>query len=265
MVLFFSATGNTEFVARRCADLLGDGCVDLLPKIKEGDFSEIHSEKPFVICTPIYVCEIPRFVRRFLKKISLTGNRNAYFIFTSGGYDGIAGARASSLCRRMKLRYMGGVNIVMPQNYIATKLYDMPTEDQIKKTLESAAEKIPQTAETIRSGEKIRHRHIFLIEFLVILPVAPFWAKFVMTAKRFYAKDSCGGCGKCTRVCPLNNISISNGRPVWGKSCTHCMACIENCPKDSIEYGKISEGKVRYNFKKYRGFVEDRTGTSEKR
>ena len=97
MVLFFSATGNTEFVARRCADLLGDECVDLLPKIKAGDFSEIHSEKPFIICTPIYVCEIPRFLRRFLKKISLTGNRNAYFIFTSGGYSGIAEAQAGPL------------------------------------------------------------------------------------------------------------------------------------------------------------------------
>ena len=264
MVLFFSATGNTEFVARRCADLLGDECVDLLPRIKAGDFSEIHSEKPFIICTPIYVCEIPRFLRRFLKKISLTGNRNAYFIFTSGGYSGIAEAQAGPLCHRMKLRYMGGSNIVMPQNYIATKLYEMPSEDQIRETLESAVEKIPHTVETIRTGGKLKHRHIFLIEFLAIIPVAPFWSKFVMTAKRFYAKDSCVGCGKCSSVCPLNNISISNGKPVWGKSCTHCMACIENCPKDSIEYGKISEGKLRYNFRKYRSIVEN-GGTTEKK
>ena len=36
--------------------------------------------------------------------------------------------------------------------------------------------------------------------------------------------------------CPLNNIRLENGKPVWGKHCTHCMACICDCPKEAIEY-----------------------------
>ncbi len=37
----------------------------------------------------MYVCEIPKFMSDYLKKVELTGNREVYFIFTSGGYTGI--------------------------------------------------------------------------------------------------------------------------------------------------------------------------------
>ena len=46
--------------------------------------------------------------------------------------------------------------------------------------------------------------------------------------------------------CPLANISMKDKRPVWGDACTHCMACINLCPKQAIEYGKRTEGKPRY-------------------
>ena len=49
-------------------------------------------------------------------------------------------------------------------------------------------------------------------------------------------------------ICPLNNIHLENSKPVWGKNCTHCMACICYCPKEAIEYGRKSKGKPRYHF-----------------
>ena len=39
-------------------------------------------------------------------------------------------------------------------------------------------------------------------------------------AKKFYATDDCISCGKCVNVCPLNNVRIENGKPVWGDHCT---------------------------------------------
>ena len=62
-----------------------------------------------------------------------------------------------------------------------------------------------------------------------------------------YDLNACIGCGKCVELCPLNNIRLENGKPVWGKNCTHCMACICYCPKEAIEYGEKSKGKPRYH------------------
>ncbi|MFR7743510.1 MAG: hypothetical protein ACLU3I_09600 [Acutalibacteraceae bacterium] len=46
------------------------------------------------------------------------------------------------------------------------------------------------------------------------------------------------GCGQCAKRCPMNNVTLKDGKPVWGKVCTHCMACICYCPVSAIEYGK---------------------------
>jgi len=55
-------------------------------------------------------------------------------------------------------------------------------------------------------------------------------------------------CGQCVKNCPMNNIALENGKPIWGNQCTHCMACICYCPTEAIEYGKKSIGKTRYHF-----------------
>ena len=251
MVLYFSATGNTEFVAREIARLTDDTCLNLLDKIKTGDYSEIYSEKPFVFCSPVYVCELPSFFRKFLRKVKLSGSKKVYFLITSGGYSGIASGQASLLSRKKRLCYMGTGDIFMPRNYIASDAYPMQDAPEVHKLISNGKKKIEEAAEILKNGGKLKKRYVFLFEYLIVKPVAIFWGKFVLTAKAFYVKDSCIGCGKCSRLCPLDNIQIQDKKPVWGKSCTHCMACISNCPKDSIEYGKITLGKERYLFKKW--------------
>ena len=67
-------------------------------------------------------------------------------------------------------------------------------------------------------------------------------------AARLKLHSACIGCGKCEKLCPLNNITLQNARPVWGTNCTQCMACICYCPTRAIEYGKKSAGKPRYHF-----------------
>ena len=62
-----------------------------------------------------------------------------------------------------------------------------------------------------------------------------------------YDLNACIGCGRCVELCPQNNVHLKNGKPVWGKNCTHCMACICYCPKEAIEYGEKSKGKPRYH------------------
>ena len=77
-------------------------------------------------------------------------------------------------------------------------------------------------------------------------PVNPAFYSFFVKDKKFYVKDSCTGCGLCEKLCPMNNVKLMNGKPVWNGGCTHCMACICSCPQAAIEYGKISAGKPRY-------------------
>ena len=251
MVLYYSATGNTRYAAEIIAEKLGDTALDLLPRIKAHDYSPIYSEKPFVICSPVYVCEMPVFLRDHLKMQRFSGNRRVYFVFSAAGYAGIAGILAEKLIKKKNMKYMGHAELKMPRNYTASNMYPQLETDEIKRRIKGAAFKSRIIASVIKKGGRLRARHVFLFETLITLPFTPLWIKFMQPSKDFYTTDKCIGCGKCASLCPLGNISLENKRPVWEHPCAHCMACIGNCPVEAIEYGNITQDKVKYNIKKY--------------
>jgi len=251
MVLYFSATGNTEYLARELARLLDDDCLNLLDRVKTDDHTPLHSEKPFVICAPVYVCEMPRFLSKYLKQQSFTGSKDVYFIFTSGGYCGISGPLAKSIFKKKGMNYRGHAEFKMPRNYVANDAYPMLAPEEIKTRILTSRDQLGPVAASIQAGEILTARHVFLFEHIVTLPFNPVWCKFKLKAKDFYTTDQCIGCGKCVKLCPLNNIVLQDKKPVWGNNCTHCMACIGNCPVEAIEYGNITQTKDKYNFGKY--------------
>lgn len=257
MILYFSATGNTEFIAKELAKHLEDDCVNLLTRIKEQDYSDLSSEKPYIICAPVYVCEMPRFLSKYLKKQNFLGNRDVYFIFTSGGYCGISGPLAKSIFKKKKMNYHGHAEFRMPRNYVTNTAYPMLSPEEIKERIIDSNEKIKSVVSDIKAGRKLTARHVFLFETIITLPFNPVWCKVKLKADDFYTTDKCIGCGKCAKLCPLNNIALKDKKPVWGNQCTHCMACIGNCPTEAIEYGNITQDKDKYNFGKYKHFLTE--------
>lgn len=251
MVLYFSATGNTEYIAKELAKRLDDECINLLERFKTQDHSLLHSEKPFVICAPVYVCEMPRFMSKYLKEQVFSGSKDVYFIFTSGGYCGISGVLAKSIFKKKNMVYHGHAEFKMPRNYVASDAYAMLSAEETEERIRVAYQKLDGVAAAIQSGNKLTARHVFLFETIITVPFNPVWCKLKLRAKDFYATDACISCGKCVKLCPLNNITLNEKHPVWGDQCTHCMACIGNCPKEAIEYGTITQTKEKYNFGKY--------------
>ena len=256
MVLYFSATGNTEFIAKEIAKRTNDECLNLLDRIKKQDFSTLSSDKPFVICAPVYVCEIPRFMMKYLKKLTFTGNKNVYFILTSGGYSGPSGILLKKIFKKKKMICHGHADFKMPRNYVASDAYPMLDKEQVEERLSSAYQQVDQVVSDITSGNALTARHVSFFETAITLPFNPIWCKFKLSAKGFFVDNSCIGCGKCEKLCPLNNIKLIDKKPVWDKQCTHCMACIANCPVKAIQYGNITQNKERYTFGQYKYVID---------
>ena len=47
-------------------------------------------------------------------------------------------------------------------------------------------------------------------------------------------KDKCTGCAACVDVCPVNAITIEDGKAVISEECIGCRACETQCPTGAI-------------------------------
>ena len=246
MVLYFSGTGNSKYVAKRIADALGDTLLSMNERIKMGNTSAVACGERLVIVAPTYAWRIPRIVRDWLLKTDLLDARQAWFVMTCGSEIGNAAKFNRKLCQAKGLAYRGTAQIIMPENYIA--MFNAPQAEEARQIVTRAEPDVDRAIRCIESRQEFPAPRNNLYDRCMSGPVNPaFYALFVKDGP-FRVSERCTGCGQCTKRCPLNNITLPNGRPVWGGSCTHCMACICYCPAEAIEYGKKSLGKPRYHF-----------------
>lgn len=247
MILYFTGTGNSRYVAEKIGEALQEEPVSLNTYIKEKKQGEFHSDSPYIFVLPTYAWQMPHIIRDFIEDSHFAGSDKAYFVLTCGMSAGGAGEYAKDVCTKTGLTYMGVGVVVMPENYIA--MFPVPDERKSAEIIKRAEEPIRRITETIAAGGKIGSEKAAFGKKLQSGIINRGFYRLIVSAKGFYAKENCIGCGRCEQVCPLNNIHLTDKRPVWGDHCTHCMACISQCPVEAIEYKKKSAGKRRYYLK----------------
>ena len=242
MILYFSGTGNSRFVAYELGKRLNDEVVAINTYLKEGKRGIFESSKPYVFVTPCYMSRMPIRVENFLLDATVKGSKNAYFVFTAGQAIGNAGKYCKKICDKHNLNYKGIQAIEMPANYVV--MYDVLDRKQASQVAPKALPAIERVANLIRNGNELTNQG--LNGHKMFSAFAPACTSVMAKSKSFYAEDCCISCNKCKNICPLNNISYRQGKPVWGENCMHCMACIGACPTKAIQYGKKTKKRNRY-------------------
>lgn len=244
MILYFSGTGNSRWAARRLADSLGDDVVSINDALKKGESPLLRSDKPFVVVSPTYAWRLPRVVDSWLRAARFEGSHALYFVLTCGGSADNAAKYTKALCRDEGLQFRGLAEVLMPENYLA--LYPVPDEDECRRLIDQAGERLDALAAFVATGEPFPERRPTMKERFRSGPVNTAFYPALVLDKAFATTGACTSCGLCAARCPLNNITLEQGKPVWKGACTHCMACIGGCPAEAIEYGEKSKGRRRY-------------------
>lgn len=250
MILYYSGTGNSRYVASILSSQIGDELISMNDIMRERIINPysaryaFQSESPLVFVCPTYCWQIPRVVEQFILDSRFEGCRDAYFYLTCGDGTGSAAKYAQELCKKAELNYMGLSSVKMPENYIT--MFQAPSYDEAQGIIRAAVSQTESTGRFIAMSKPIADPNEGSGIMTHLSKLNPYFYKLFVNDKKFYAKEDCTGCGACTALCPLANITLEDGRPVWHGNCTQCMACIGSCPQNAIEYGKKSLNKRRY-------------------
>lgn len=252
MILYFTGTGNSKFVANALADELNDEVVSLNTIIKESKKISFVSSKPFIVVTPIYGWRIPQIVNVLLKSATFSGNNHLYFLGTMGGQSGNSEYYCKKICNQNGMKFMGFGNIKMPNNYVVAK--QMPDQLEINVILHNALTLISSYASQIKQNLFItkNSKDHSPLPWLRSGPVNFLYNKLLVSSKNYVVSDDCISCGKCDRICPTNNITLKSGKPYFGNSCINCYACIHHCPRAAINVKGRTETNGRYVCPEYK-------------
>ena len=245
MVLYFTGTGNSRYVAEVIARELDDELISINNYMRAGIAGDFVSGKPYVLVCPTYAWRVPLVVEGWLRTARFDGNNDMYFVLTCGDSTGGAQTFAKKLCDEINMNFRGFKTVVMPENYIA--LFDVPDKEKAERIVNAAMRPINAAIETIEHGEDMEEK-IRPFSMLMSTIVNKIFFRFIVKDKGFHLEKECISCGKCVAMCPLNNVTLADGKPVWGGNCTHCMACICGCPTECIEYKNASQKRRRYWF-----------------
>jgi ferredoxin len=187
---------------------------------------------------------MPKVVEGWIRNTRFDGRKDAYFILTCAGSAGNAGIYAKALCREIGLNFCGLASIIMPENYLA--MFKTPDEAMCQRIITASKPHIESLGSLIQNDECFPNPKVSLGGKLLSSVVNTVYYPLIVKDKGFTVNSDCNSCNKCVRNCPLNNVELVSGKPIWKGNCTHCMACIACCPREAINYKKASKNRHRH-------------------
>jgi ferredoxin len=245
IIYYFSGTGNSLVAAKDLAAELGGAQVIPIVKVWKSGAEAAYDIVGIVY--PVYMFGVPLIIANFLKNVKIKKGAYVFCVATCGGLPGRAHSLSRDILKRRGIEMAAGFSVLMPGNY--TPLYGAIPDDKQADMFRREKARMKQIALFVREGKSgIFEEKPFLVNLLLYKALYKGGTSLIpMAGKNFWITDSCTKCGLCAKVCPVENIAMNDGKPVWLEHCQCCMACLQWCPVEAIQYKKSTQNKKRYH------------------
>lgn len=235
LIFYFTATGNSLFVARQ----LSDNLLSIPQELKKSNLSYSADEIGFVF--PDYAASAPMIVRDFLSKAKF----NAPYMFSVITYGNASVNVAewwNNFAQEKGVKFNYIKSILMVDNYLP--VFDMNDQMRIDKHFDANLAAIVDDISGQKSMIESADMGFFNVDMLKNMQDQ----HFSMTADRLVQIDqnTCIQCMTCARVCPHKNFSVADGKLVAAGKCEYCLACIQNCPQKALSLERERNKNARF-------------------
>ncbi len=240
MILYFSATGNSKYVASRIAGAIHDEIVAITECMADNSF--IFEDERIGVITPTYFWGLPSVVNDFLKKAKFHTDY-LYLVATYGTTPGAIGGLAKEAISGREIDALYSVRMV--DTY--TPIFDISTPEKQNVFTENTETEIETIIQSIK--EKLCNKRMLhsTPTFVVKAIAQPIYNRRARLTSRLSADENCIRCGLCAKKCPVQAIQMKEGKPVWVKEkCVMCLGCLHRCPKFSIQCGNNTRKHGQY-------------------
>ena len=236
MIFYFSATGNSKYVAE-CIRTEGETLISIADATDKKEYNYHVSDERVGVVSPTYDWTLPSIVSEFLEKLTLNFDEKPYiyYVATYGTTSGASASMADRILMEKGLSFDACFDIKMPDTW--TPIFDLSDSKSVHKRLEKSDEEIVELQKQIR--DKVRGKHMGLTTpyFTGKIGLA-MYNRYTRNTANLSVTSACIGCGLCAKKCPAHAIEMKNGKPVWVKDqCVMCLGCLHRCPKFTIQYG----------------------------
>lgn len=247
MILYFSATGNTQYAAKLIADATDDVKVSIRECLSSGRHNfHLKENENFGLVMPTYFQGMPLFLQEFVENLNLTmdGTEHyAYAVATCGVSYGNFGSEAVRAAEKAGIHLDATFCIRMVDNW--NPYFDMTDKEYIDAAEQRAETELAEVCASVAAKEK----GVYLPDNFDHKQEEELAASYEESRKTqlFRVNETCTGCGVCAGQCPVEAIEMQDKKPVWvKKKCLLCLGCVHKCPMNAIAYTEDTIGHGQY-------------------
>ncbi len=274
-ILYFSGTGNTEYVVCEVERLLikkGYDCrklaadrlwsdSGLVPGTKANkDFLSQRLEEflqgsdMLIMAYPTYASDIPKPLDELISILPEGGGMKLAVISTCAMMGGDCCLLPARKLEKHGYLLVLASYVKMPNNIKLPPINYSPIENgaKLNRFYDSAFQTIGRIVNALIKETRIiegKGLGSFLLGRVQRLSER-FMGKFI--TKNMFVNNECIKCKLCVSTCPMANITFKDDKPHFGSNCCYCLRCYNFCPVSAIQVTKKTEDKKKYP--RYKGF-----------
>lgn len=246
-IFYFSGTGNTWWVAARLAEALAERGFDAEPlsieQLTPAQAAEAVARADVLgVGYPIYGSDAPLVMQAFLDHLPEAHHPTPALVFATQAIwsgDGAYFMRRLFESKGYPIRW--AVTFNMPCNVCLDMgfLFNLFFSN-LKAKPEDALKRVSQLAGRVAQDKPwIKGRSTLLsmgwMQRIPFRRTLSYWQSGILSVD----PELCNACGRCQRLCPVENITMVEGLPHFGAQCNLCLRCFNFCPQLAVlAFGK---------------------------